>query len=111
MNSNLKISRFLAGFLLAVSATPAFAGDCGVHDGFVKCGGDRPLSKEAAAAAKREGVVVGMTPQEVRRSSWGRPRAINADRYAGTVREQWVYGEGFYLYFRDGRLTTISTRR
>lgn len=49
---------------------------------------------------------IGMT-DKMARESWGEPKDIN--RTVGTfgVHEQWVYyGDGNYLYFEDGILTT-----
>lgn len=56
---------------------------------------------------KREGVAIGMSPQDVLDSSWGRPNRINRTTTAGGEREQWVYDSG-YLYFVNGVLTTIQ---
>jgi hypothetical protein len=70
--------------------------------------------KQAAAEAarrKREGVSIGMTKDEVRASSWGRPQNINTSVYRFGTHEQWVYGGGNYLYFENGVLTSIQTGR
>lgn len=71
--------------------------------------------KEAARAdlqrRKRQGVTIGMTEDDVLKSAWGRPQKINATQYATGTREQWVYGNGNYLYFRDGVLTSIQSSR
>lgn len=56
---------------------------------------------------RREGVLIGMTQQEVLASSWGKPRRVNRDTYRFGVHEQWVY-DGGYLYFKDGILDAIS---
>jgi hypothetical protein len=48
---------------------------------------------------------VGMT-KEMALESWGKPENINRTVNANSVREQWVYGLGTYLYFDDGILTT-----
>lgn len=52
---------------------------------------------------------IGMTAEEVRASTWGSPKKINKDTYSWGVREQWVYGDGRYIYFQDGVVTSIST--
>lgn len=71
---------------------------------------ERKAAERAVAARKRsEGVVIGMTPEDVRASSWGKPNNINRSIYSHGVREQWVYGGGNYLYFRDGVLNSIQT--
>ena len=74
---------------------------------------DDKASAAVAAAAKREakkqGVSVGMTPEQVRNSSWGKPDHINRTTSVYGDREQWVYGLGQYLYFERGVLTSISS--
>ena len=40
--------------------------------------------------------------------SWGEPNEINKTTNKYSVSEQWVYGSGSYLYFDNGRLTTIQ---
>jgi hypothetical protein len=60
------------------------------------------------AKRKKEGVHLGMTQQEVIDSSWGKPRSINRSTYTFGTREQWVYGDGNYLYFNDGILNSIQ---
>ncbi len=68
------------------------------------------ISKAVAAQkarAKREGVSIGMTPEEVLASSWGKPNKINRTTGANYEHEQWVYGGG-YLYFKNGILSTIQ---
>jgi hypothetical protein len=71
-------------------------------------------AKEAAweAQQRKPGVVIGMTPEQVRRdSSWGAPDHINRTVTAAGTREQWVYGPRSYLYFENGVLTGIQTER
>lgn len=65
-------------------------------------------AKRLAAEKKKQGVAVGMTKADVLASSWGRPQSINTTTTAYSVREQWVYGSGNYLYFENGVLKTIQ---
>ncbi|MCC7041085.1 MAG: hypothetical protein IT516_12325 [Burkholderiales bacterium] len=58
--------------------------------------------------ARKEGVRIGMTQDEVLASSWGKPHHVNTTTTSYGVREQWVYDSGNYLYFRNGILTTIQ---
>ena len=60
------------------------------------------------ARRKKQGANLAMTPQEVIESSWGKPRNINRSTYTFGTREQWVYGNGNYLYFKDGILDSIQ---
>lgn len=64
-----------------------------------------------AREKKKQGVSIGMTPEDVIASSWGKPENINRTTNARGTREQWVYPGGEYLYFDDNILTAISTRR
>jgi hypothetical protein len=56
---------------------------------------------------KREGVTLGMSQDDVLKSSWGRPERINRTHNKYGTHEQWVYPGG-YLYFEDGTLTSIQ---
>ena len=40
--------------------------------------------------------------------SWGEPSEINKSTGSWGVHEQWVYGLGSYLYFENGKLTSID---
>lgn len=69
----------------------------------------RAADMRAEAAMKRKrGVTIGMSQADVLASAWGRPEKVNTTTNAYGVREQWVYGNGNYLYFRDGILTSIQ---
>lgn len=60
--------------------------------------------------AKKRGVTVGMTAEQVIGSNWGKPSSVNTTTTAYGRREQWVYGtSGNYLYFDNGTLTSIQT--
>lgn len=63
---------------------------------------------EEKARKKQEGVTIGMTKQDVLDSNWGEPKKINTSTYAWGTYEQWVYGNGNYLYFENGILTSIQ---
>lgn len=53
---------------------------------------------------------VGMTSDEVKKTSWGEPDKINKDTYEWGVKEQWVYEKKGYVYFEDGKVTSVSER-
>lgn len=40
--------------------------------------------------------------------SWGIPSDINKTTGSWGVHEQWVYDSGNYLYFENGKLTSID---
>lgn len=56
---------------------------------------------------ERESVSIGMSKEQVR-MSWGEPEDVNSTTTALGRTEQWVYPGSKYLYFRDGKLTTIQ---
>jgi hypothetical protein len=67
----------------------------------------RPKARHKVAP--KPGVSLGMTMVEVvSKTSWGRPEHVNRTITRYGVREQWVYGGGNYLYFKDGILTSIQ---
>lgn len=65
-------------------------------------------SKAEAAAKKKEGVRLGMSPDDAIASSWGKPDRVNRSTSQYGVREQWVYEGGGYLYFVNGVLDSIQ---
>lgn len=52
-------------------------------------------------------VRIGMT-KEMCEDSWGKPESINRTTNAYGTSEQWVYDGGNYLYFDNGKLTSIQ---
>lgn len=53
---------------------------------------------------------IGMTSDEVKKTSWGEPDKINRDTYEWGIKEQWVYDRKGYVYFEDGIVTSVSER-
>lgn len=51
---------------------------------------------------------IGMTAEEVKASTWGSPNKINKDTYSWGTTEQWVYDNYKYIYFKNGKVTSIS---
>ena len=62
---------------------------------------------QIAAQRKGQGVRIGMTPQQVLESSWGRPQKVNRTVTSNGTREQWVYGSG-NIYIENGAVTAIQ---
>ena len=58
---------------------------------------------------KQQGVKIGMSKQEVLDSNWGKPIKKNITTTIYGTREQWVYENYNYLYFENGKLTSIQT--
>ena len=52
-------------------------------------------------------VRIGMT-KDMCKEAWGSPRDINRTISDFGTHEQWVYGSGQYLYFENGKLTSIQ---
>ena len=68
--------------------------------------------RKSAGAKEKPGASIGMTPTEVvNETNWGRPTSINRTTTATGTTEQWVYGAGTYLYFRNNRLSGIQQAR
>ena len=64
--------------------------------------------KGVIEAIKAHRVSVGMSEDQAR-LSWGQPQHINTSVNAANKEEQWVYGNGDYLYFTNGMLTSVQT--
>ena len=69
---------------------------------------EQKRAQEIAKQKKSEGVRLGMTPADVEASRWGKPQRINNTTNKWGVKQQWVYGNGNYLYFENGVLTSIQ---
>lgn len=76
-----------------------------------KCKGNGRYSIVATQPTppRHEGVRLGMTGEQVVRSSWGKPRSINTTLTARGKHEQWVYGGRQYVYLDDGIVTSVQT--
>ena len=55
-----------------------------------------------------EGYIYIGDTSEIVREAWGGPEDINRTITAYGTDEQWVYGLGNYVYFRNGKVTAIS---
>lgn len=64
-------------------------------------------AREERAKLRSQGVRIGMSQEDVRASSWGKPNRISRTVSAYGIHEQWIY-DGGYLYFEDGVLKTIQ---
>lgn len=74
--------------------------------------------QEEIAAASRKlqeiqdskpGVRIGMTKKQVlTKTSWGKPDEVNKSTDRTGTFEQWIYGGGNYLYFKNGILVSIQ---
>ncbi len=51
---------------------------------------------------------IGMSEEQVLASCWGKPKSRRRVGVEGLMRDQWIYGEGRYLYFDNGRLFAIE---
>lgn len=59
--------------------------------------------------AKKPNARIGMTKNQIlNQSNWGKPDDINTTIDAYGTFEQWIYGSDQYLYFTNGKLTTIQ---
>ena len=70
---------------------------------------NKKARQEAARLAKLPGVKIGMSADQIiKGSNWGKPKSVNRTINSSGTHEQWVYGNGNYLYFTNGILTTIQ---
>lgn len=62
-----------------------------------------------AADCKRRGNPrIGMTAKQVEASCWGKPEHVNRRQTAHATSDQYVYGDGRYVYLRNGIVTSIQ---
>lgn len=52
---------------------------------------------------------IGMNKEEVIRI-WGTPKDKNIHDHSWGTTEQWVYSNGRYVYFDDGKVSSVTTR-
>lgn len=65
--------------------------------------------KELKQLAKKPNAKIGMTKDQVlKHTNWGKPIDIHKTITKYGTTEQWVYESYQYLYFENGRLTTIQ---
>ena len=66
-------------------------------------------AREQARQDALPGARIGMTTKQVlQHTSWGEPKDINRTTTKNGAHEQWVYENGNYLYFTNGKLTAIQ---
>lgn len=66
-------------------------------------------AKYKAQLAKKPNAAIGMSKSQVRnKTNWGEPKYINTTTNRYGTHEQWVYDDYQYLYFDNGKLTTIQ---
>lgn len=66
-------------------------------------------AREQARRNALPGARIGITTKQVlQHTSWGEPKNINRTTTKNGEHEQWVYENGNYLYFTNGRLTAIQ---
>lgn len=62
-----------------------------------------------AADCKRRGDPrIGMTAKQVEASCWGKPEHVNRRQTASAITDQYVYGDGRFVYLRNGIVTSIQ---
>lgn len=65
------------------------------------------MDREINRQIKKE-PAIGMTAEQVEKSTWGKPKDINKTTYSWGVSEQWVYSGYRYIYLEDGIVTAIQ---
>lgn len=71
---------------------------------------EHPETNNSSTSGEKSSPSIGMTAEEVRKSSWGSPDKINKDTYSWGTTEQWVYNKKGYIYFKNGIVSSISER-
>lgn len=71
---------------------------------------DHPRTNASSSSSGKSSPSIGMSAAEVRKSSWGSPDKVNKDTYSWGTTEQWVYNKKGYIYFKNGKVTSISER-
>lgn len=69
---------------------------------------EKVVKENLIEEAKGKNPHLGMSKEEVEASLWGKPLEINRTVTEYSTSEQWVYGQGQYLYFTDGILTSFQ---
>jgi hypothetical protein len=65
----------------------------------------------AAAECKRRGDPhVGMKAAQVEATCWGKPNHISRKESSHGIHEQYVYGDGRFVYLHDGVVTEVQIR-
>jgi hypothetical protein len=65
----------------------------------------------AATECKRRGDPhVGMSAAQVVATCWGKPNHINRKESSHGIHEQYVYGDGRFVYLHDGAVTEVQVR-
>lgn len=67
------------------------------------------VNSEKAECERKGGPRIGMNRSQVYATCWGKPYKINTTMTSGIEFEQFVYGLGFYVYLRNGTVTSIQT--
>ncbi|MBM4345962.1 MAG: hypothetical protein FJ100_21520 [Deltaproteobacteria bacterium] len=67
----------------------------------------KQFGKDVWAKALAGHVAIGMAA-ETAEFAWGSPKSKNTTVTNGKVSEQWVYKDGRYLYFENGKVTAVQ---
>lgn len=67
-------------------------------------------SNEVCKAVAQRAIIMGMTAQQVH-AAIGKPDNINATVTGYGKNEQWVYGQNFYVYLDNGKVTSWQNDR
>lgn len=63
--------------------------------------------KDVQDLIRKRRIRIGLNAEQVV-LSWGKPEHINRTIYSFGVHEQWVYNSQTYVYFENGKVTTIQ---
>ena len=76
---------------------------------YLRSGTDIDPVKAAADCKRRGDPRIGMSAKQVEATCWGKPDHVNRSETAGTIFDQYVYGDTRYVYLTNGVVTSIQT--
>ena len=63
--------------------------------------------REICGVIAEKKIRIGMTAEQIR-AAWGKPEKVNSTITARGTHEQWVYGDGQYVYFDEGVMRSLQ---
>ena len=103
------ITRYIINKDAQFSLTRNSMGICWSEENRTRFENSKPAdSTHSETKPQKPAPAIGMTAEEVKNSSWGKPSDINKTTTAYGIHEQWVYSGNRYIYLDDGIVTAIQ---
>jgi hypothetical protein len=68
----------------------------------------RDPASVAADCKRRGNPKIGMTTKEVTATCWGKPRQVNRTETSNVIFDQFIYGDGRYVYLENGVVRSVQ---